>query len=404
MGKILLSSPLLYICDMSSRLEELIEKYVGKSYYFLTVTDVVFTGKAYKLSCQCRCGKIHTISYSKFGVTKSCGCYQKSSEYKQARHEWCLAHKDELLEKGRRYSQWCKDSPEKFETRNKNIRDSWTDSRRESFSDTRKQKYIDNPGLKSDISDRVSLWWNQLDSNEISQIKENHSKTKLKNRLLNLSKEFINDIYPEDVNKLYSGEIISSDLLRVRCPLCNLYDWHVFSNVYHIKNREYTPRLCSKCYSSFAASSYENEIEKYISTFYSGECIRNSRSIISPLELDLFYPEKKIAIEFNGDYWHDENHRSRDYHYNKFKTCYDNGIVLVSIFESSWLTKSDEIRQYIRDLFSDVANSLSLSEDHLMNNNYPLPYAVKLLDVIEDSYTTSRNNVYTCGFSRFETI
>ena len=67
---------------------------------------------------------------------------------------------------------------------------------------------------------------------------------------------------------------------------------------------------------------------------------------------------KKIAIEFNGDYWHDENHKPRDYHYNKFNLCREKNILLVSIFESEWNNRKDDIKQYLLDLFSCRENSL----------------------------------------------
>ena len=80
----------------------------------------------------------------------------------------------------------------------------------------------------------------------------------------------------------------------------------------------------------------------------------------------------KIAIEFNGDYWHDENHKSNDYHYNKFNLCMEKNILLVSIFESEWNSRKDEIKKYLLDLFSYRENSLSFNAEHtMMNNNYP---------------------------------
>lgn len=88
--------------------------------------------------------------------------------------------------------------------------------------------------------------------------------------------------------------------------------------------------------------------------------VRNSRSIIWPYELDIYYPEKRIAIEFNGDYWHSEKFKDKDYHYNKFSICRENNILLVSIFETDWNNRKEEIISYLRDLFDNKENSLSL--------------------------------------------
>ena len=63
---------------------------------------------------------------------------------------------------------------------------------------------------------------------------------------------------------------------------------------------------------------------------------RNVRDVIFK-ELDLYYPEEKIAIEFNGDYWHSTKRPlEKNYHYNKFTACYNKGIRLVQIYEHMW--------------------------------------------------------------------
>ena len=110
---------------------------------------------------------------------------------------------------------------------------------------------------------------------------------------------------------------------------------------------------------------------------------------------------KKIAIEFNGDYWHDENHKPRDYHYNKFKTCLDKEILLISIFELEWNSRKEEIKQYIQDTFNGLCNSLSFKEDLIMNNNYPSFECLSRIDeYIEDAYLIDDVHIFTCGYSR----
>jgi hypothetical protein len=159
--------------------------------------------------------------------------------------------------------------------------------------------------------------------------------------------------------------------------------------------------LCSNCKNMYNSSKTEQEISKFISTFYTGKCIRNTRYVITPLELDLYYPEKKIAIEFNGDYWHSEEFKSKDYHYNKFKACLDKGVILVSIFEYEWNYRKEVIKQYLIDLFAGIQNKLSFKES-FMNNNYPTHNCNKnsLSNYVEDHYTKNSNIVYTCGYSK----
>lgn len=67
---------------------------------------------------------------------------------------------------------------------------------------------------------------------------------------------------------------------------------------------------------------------------------RNIRSIISPMELDIYIPIKKIAIELNGIYWHTEsNGKNRNYHLNKTIKCEEQNIKLLHFWDNEWITK-----------------------------------------------------------------
>lgn len=81
----------------------------------------------------------------------------------------------------------------------------------------------------------------------------------------------------------------------------------------------------------------------------------NNRKIISPLELDIYIPEKKLAIEFNGLYWHSINKGiDKNYHQNKSKLCYKKGIRLIHIYEDEWDDKNK--REIIKDIIKHALN------------------------------------------------
>jgi len=74
----------------------------------------------------------------------------------------------------------------------------------------------------------------------------------------------------------------------------------------------------------------------------------NNRSIISPLELDFYFPDHKIAIEFNGLYWHSEElNKDKNYHLMKTELCEEKGIQLLHIFENEWVHNEDIIKSII---------------------------------------------------------
>lgn len=74
----------------------------------------------------------------------------------------------------------------------------------------------------------------------------------------------------------------------------------------------------------------------------------NTRSVIYPKEIDIYMPEHKIAIEFNGLYWHSELvGKNRYYHLQKLKDCKEKGITLLQIFEDEWYNKPALLKSMI---------------------------------------------------------
>ena len=74
--------------------------------------------------------------------------------------------------------------------------------------------------------------------------------------------------------------------------------------------------------------------------------ISNTRDIISPLELDIYIPSKKIAVECNGIYYHSSLQKEPKYHINKYNLCQTQGIQLLSFWED-WIYKKPEIVENI---------------------------------------------------------
>lgn len=87
------------------------------------------------------------------------------------------------------------------------------------------------------------------------------------------------------------------------------------------------------------ASKTQKELVNAIREFYAGEILENCRSLITPYELDIVIPEKKIAIEFDGLYWHSDDQIDSEYHVRKTTACEKIGFQLIHIFENEWQTK-----------------------------------------------------------------
>lgn len=91
-------------------------------------------------------------------------------------------------------------------------------------------------------------------------------------------------------------------------------------------------------------SLFEQDVKTLIETL-GFEVQERSRKIISPLEIDLYVPERKLAIECNGTYWHSElQGKDKWYHLNKTTLCAEQGISLIHIWEHNWISMPEIIK------------------------------------------------------------
>lgn len=75
--------------------------------------------------------------------------------------------------------------------------------------------------------------------------------------------------------------------------------------------------------------------------------VLDDRKAICPLELDVYLPEHKVAIEHNGLLWHSEKFIDKKYHLNKLNKCREAGIDLIQIYEDEWLEKPEIVKSLI---------------------------------------------------------
>lgn len=102
----------------------------------------------------------------------------------------------------------------------------------------------------------------------------------------------------------------------------------------------------------FQHSFAEKEIVAYIKSLTPDEIIENDRSLISPKEVDIYIPSRKLAIEYCGLYWHGElKGKPRLYHRNKMRECNKQGVRLITIFEDEWINCPTIIKTKLAHIF-----------------------------------------------------
>ena len=112
---------------------------------------------------------------------------------------------------------------------------------------------------------------------------------------------------------------------------------------------EHIPR-CPNCFPLNNTNWTQHELSNFCKS-HSTDVVINTRKVIAPLELDVYFPEHQLAIEFDGLYWHSDvgsNHRiDNQYHINKTNLCTEKNIQLLHIFEDEWYNKQDIVKSII---------------------------------------------------------
>lgn len=118
---------------------------------------------------------------------------------------------------------------------------------------------------------------------------------------------------------------------------------------YYFIDKKYLADL--EKYFSFTENHSISYSEKELTDFIKSlelEVIENDRTVISPKELDIYIPSKKLAIEFDGLYYHSELFVNKNYHLNKTNECNEKGIDLIHIFEDDWIERKEIVKSMIK--------------------------------------------------------
>lgn len=137
-----------------------------------------------------------------------------------------------------------------------------------------------------------------------------------------------------DYSKFYP--LNSKELSTLICPIHGEFNtsWN-----YHVHNRS----GCPKC--GMPLSLEENNIFEFVNSILNESFEIKSRfkpDFLNGKELDIYIPDKKIAIEYNGSYWHSDQFRDRFYHFNKWKLCKENNVTLLNIWDFYWKIKEKQ--------------------------------------------------------------
>jgi len=121
----------------------------------------------------------------------------------------------------------------------------------------------------------------------------------------------------------------------------------LFNDRYYVRNED-IDEILNHAPKSNGQSVVENNIANFINNIYEGQIIRNTRSIIKPKELDIYIPDKNLAIEVDGIWFHSTNNFTpKDYHLSKTLACANLGIRLIHINDWEWENRQNICKSII---------------------------------------------------------
>lgn len=166
-----------------------------------------------------------------------------------------------------------------------------------------------------------------------------------------------NDEFIERVQKIHGNKFdysktvykTSHEKIKIICPIHGEFE--------QVANYHMIGCGCPKC--SHMVSKPEIEITELIKSVYDGEVLTNVRNILSHnRELDIYIPDLKIAIEYNGMVWHSEKFdKGKYYHLNKLEECNKMGIKLIQIYEYEYLFKTEIVKKKILNILGLLNDS-----------------------------------------------
>ena len=121
-------------------------------------------------------------------------------------------------------------------------------------------------------------------------------------------------------------------------------------------------------------STMESQVERFIlSIVPDANIIKRDRTVIKPLELDLYLPEYKIAFECNPAFTHNSSvldpwgSDPKDYKYHQYKSlkAQEAGVFLFHIFGYEWENRRSIIESMIRNLLHKNSSSYGARETYI---------------------------------------
>ena len=112
--------------------------------------------------------------------------------------------------------------------------------------------------------------------------------------------------------------------------------------------------FCLRDYIKYYPDNFnkEQDLRNYIYSLNNSFSKESCWTELNGKEIDIYSPNLKLGIEFNGNYWHSELYKFPNYHQEKSLLAKEKGIQLVHIWEWEYEQKEDLIKSFIKSKLS----------------------------------------------------
>ena len=251
---------------------------------------------------------------------------------------------------------------------------------------------------------------NPLQNKKVKEkVKQTHYNNSYNNFILSFIQYGVAPLFPKEE---YAGW---NKAYRWKCNKCGNEFEQKIHTTSHIKECPYLPR-CWNCYPRLSGESkVEIELFDFVKQYYPNT--HKDNKLINPKELDIVIDELKLAIEFNGDYWHSiefslEKYGNLDeyygYHLNKVLETNKQGYRLIHIWENEYNKNPESIKKKLMDILQNKEN-LNFTEstiklDRSWYNNIEIPGYKLVEELPPEMINRNGFNVENCGYLIYERI
>jgi len=233
------------------------------------------------------------------------------------------------------------------------------------IKDKKKKTYLKNWGVdhpmknKEFIEKRKENFMNIYGVEFMSQMPEFRNKmveTNFKKRK-NILLEKFNDIIIDFPNK---------NLVKIKCPKCGKES--IINYGFMLQRDKFDVDLCLHCTPYRIPSYVQLKISNWIKEL-GFEVLNDYKIPDSKKEMDIYIPDKKIAIEFNGIYWHSDKFKDKYYHIDKKINGIKNNINIINIWEDDYIMNKELIENKIKHILDINIKKIGAIECYIKEVN-----------------------------------